>query len=117
MRRTLRARYVFSAVGDPIADGAVTIEDDRIVSVDRCCGGGEISDLGNAAILPGLVNAHVHLDFSDLTAPAWGLSQFSSQRKWGCPHWCSFCRLASPRRRISATIDARRSANNREGAR
>ena len=59
----------FPAVGDPIPDGVVGIEaGDRIVCRGRSCGG-EVCDLGNVAILPGLVNAHAHLDFSDLTAP------------------------------------------------
>jgi len=71
MRTILRARYVFPVSGDPIPDGAVSVEGERIVA----CGAGgtsapqEIRDLGNVAILPGLVNAHVHLDFSDLPAP------------------------------------------------
>jgi aminodeoxyfutalosine deaminase len=71
MGTTLRGRYVFPVGGDPIPDGAVSIEGERIVA----CGAGgspaprETSDLGNVAILPGLVNAHVHLDFSDLPAP------------------------------------------------
>jgi aminodeoxyfutalosine deaminase len=80
MGTILRARYVFPVAGDPIPDGAVSIEGERIVA----CGAGvspavcfagetpapqEIRDLGNVAILPGLVNAHVHLDFSDLPAP------------------------------------------------
>jgi cytosine/adenosine deaminase-related metal-dependent hydrolase len=68
---SLRARYVFPVEGDPIPDGVVSIEGQRIVA----CGAGvspavhEIRDLGNVAILPGLVNAHAHLDFSDLPAP------------------------------------------------
>jgi aminodeoxyfutalosine deaminase len=68
MATTLRARYLFPVVGDPIAGGVVRIEGERIVAC-----GADVSavshDLGNVAILPGLVNAHVHLDFSDLTAP------------------------------------------------
>ena len=71
MRTTLRARYVFPVSGDPIPDGAVSIEGTRIVACDagRTPASQEIRDLGNVAILPGLVNAHVHLDFSDLPAP------------------------------------------------
>jgi aminodeoxyfutalosine deaminase len=71
MRSLLHARYVFPVSGDPIPDGVVCIDGDRIAS----CGPGDafalqgICDLGNVAILPGLVNAHVHLDFSDLPAP------------------------------------------------
>jgi aminodeoxyfutalosine deaminase len=82
----LRARYVFPATSVPIPDGVVTVEGERIVSVGPCDAGvspasssaggtpapqgsQDVRDLGNAAILPGLVNAHVHLDFSDLAAP------------------------------------------------
>jgi aminodeoxyfutalosine deaminase len=65
----LRARYVFPVAGAPIADGFVAIKADRIVSVGARPGEGEVRDLGNVAILPGLVNAHTHLDFSDVTSP------------------------------------------------
>ncbi len=73
-RLTLIARYVFPVAGDPIPNGVVTIEDGRIVALGHRHTGvspapQEIHDLGNVALLPGLVNAHVHLDFSDLSAP------------------------------------------------
>ena len=64
---TFRARYVFTAVGEPIPDGTVSIEAGRIVAVGRHVG--DADELGNVAILPGLVNAHAHLDFSDLSRP------------------------------------------------
>ncbi len=63
------ARYVFPVAGRPIPDGCVTLDGERIVAVGRRAGEGEVRDLGNVAILPGLVNAHAHLDFSDLTVP------------------------------------------------
>lgn len=66
---TLKARYVFPASGDPIRDGTVTIQGERIIAVGSVPAEGPVSDLGNMAILPGLVNAHVHLEFSDLAEP------------------------------------------------
>jgi cytosine/adenosine deaminase-related metal-dependent hydrolase len=66
---TLRARYVFPVTGDPLPDGTVTIDDGTISAVGAGPAGGEVRDLGNAAILPGLVNAHTHLEFSDLARP------------------------------------------------
>jgi cytosine/adenosine deaminase-related metal-dependent hydrolase len=66
--RSLRARYVFTGLGPPIAGGTVTLCGPRIVAVGRQARG-ELLDLGNTAILPGLVNAHTHLELSDLDAP------------------------------------------------
>jgi aminodeoxyfutalosine deaminase len=68
-RQTLHARYVFPVVGAPIEHGFVSIDEGRIVEVGRSCRGGESLDLGNAAILPGFVNAHTHLEFSGLAQP------------------------------------------------
>ena len=73
---SLKARYVFPVAGEPIADGVVTFDDARIISVgpfsefaDTAANAGEIDDLGNVAIIPGLVNAHTHLEFSHLAEP------------------------------------------------
>jgi cytosine/adenosine deaminase-related metal-dependent hydrolase len=71
---TLRARYVFPIVGPPLANATVTITGPVIAAVGKSGDGGAIDsgrvvDLGSAAILPGLVNAHTHLEFSDLAAP------------------------------------------------
>lgn len=65
----LRARYVFPVEGPPIPGGVVTIRAGRIESVGRRSTGPEPIDLGSAAILPGLINAHTHLEFSDLARP------------------------------------------------
>ncbi len=66
---TLKARYVFPVEAPPIADGTVTILGNKIVSVGRADNRSGVIDLGNVAILPGLVNAHTHLEFSDLEQP------------------------------------------------
>jgi aminodeoxyfutalosine deaminase len=68
-RYKLQSRFVFPVVGPPIRDGAVMIEGDRIVAVGKDVSEGEVEDLGNVALLPGLVNAHAHLDLSDLASP------------------------------------------------
>lgn len=61
---TVRARWVFPADAPPIADGRVTIQGDRIVRVAP--DGAADVDVGNAALLPGFVNAHTHLDLGIL---------------------------------------------------
>ena len=65
----LKARYVFPVDGAPLADGVITIDDKRIASVGDGRGGRSPRDLGNVAIVPGLVNTHTHLEFSELTDP------------------------------------------------
>ncbi|MCA9111258.1 MAG: amidohydrolase family protein [Planctomycetaceae bacterium] len=64
----LRARWLFPVDGPPIEDGLITIESGRIVSLNSGPDASAI-DLGNVAIIPGLVNTHTHLEFSDLTRP------------------------------------------------
>jgi len=61
---------VFPVAGPPMADGVVCFRGSRIIAVGTGAGvAGQVEDLGNVAILPGLVNAHTHLDLSDVAAP------------------------------------------------
>lgn len=59
----LRADWVVPMDGPPIADGAVEIADGRIVAVGRA-DGGEDARYADSVILPGLVNAHTHLEYT-----------------------------------------------------
>ena len=65
--KTYRARWVWAA-GRWLEGGRVTVAGRRIVSVGADHVSGEI-DLGDQIILPGLVNAHTHLEFSSLSNP------------------------------------------------
>jgi cytosine/adenosine deaminase-related metal-dependent hydrolase len=67
---TLAARFVFPVEGEPIADGLVTIREGRIVAVEGPGARSADVDLGNAALIPGLVNAHTHLELDPLDAEA-----------------------------------------------
>jgi cytosine/adenosine deaminase-related metal-dependent hydrolase len=68
----LRARAVVTMDGPPIGNGAVAVSGDRIVDVGKFpevsarYSGQEIIDLGEQALLPGLINAHCHLDYTCL---------------------------------------------------
>ncbi|MCE9609652.1 MAG: amidohydrolase family protein [Chthoniobacter sp.] len=65
----LRARAIVTMDGPPIENGAVAIEGNRIIAVGRSedvavPAGETVLDLGEVALLPGLINAHCHLDYS-----------------------------------------------------
>jgi len=67
----LRARTVVTMDGAPIDNGAVAVSENRIVDVGKFDGiktrnAGEVVDLGEQALLPGLINAHCHLDYTCL---------------------------------------------------
>jgi cytosine/adenosine deaminase-related metal-dependent hydrolase len=64
--RTLSARWIFPVDGAPIPGGTVTIGEDRILAVEQKGKRKADEDLGNVAVLPGLVNAHTHLDLTGL---------------------------------------------------
>jgi cytosine/adenosine deaminase-related metal-dependent hydrolase len=70
-----RADYVFPVEKPPIRDGVVAIDHDRIVAVGESKSPSvrdflpAARNLGRVAILPGLVNPHTHLEFSDLRRP------------------------------------------------
>src|SRR5882724_3271622 len=67
----LRARVVLLLTRPPIKDGAVLIYGNRIARVGRwkdLSGDDrdEVFDLGDTVLLPGLINAHCHLDYTDM---------------------------------------------------
>lgn len=64
MSRTLTARWVFPVSGAPLANGTVTVVGDRIEAVLPRGERTADEDLGNVALIPGLVNPHTHLDLS-----------------------------------------------------
>src|SRR5262249_56059678 len=62
----LPPRWVFPAPSPPLACGTVTVRGNRIVAVSQAGERSADVDFGNAAIIPGLVNAHTHLDLTGL---------------------------------------------------
>ncbi|HOB72912.1 MAG TPA: amidohydrolase family protein [Phycisphaerae bacterium] len=60
-----RARWIIPVAGPPIENGRLEVVDGCIASVQRASGpGGDALDLGDVAVLPGLVNAHTHLQLT-----------------------------------------------------
>jgi 5-methylthioadenosine/S-adenosylhomocysteine deaminase len=95
------ARWVLPVARPPIAGGAVAIDGDRIAYVGPRHGApsGTSEDLGDCAILPGLVNAHTHLDLTVLRGFLDGLPFFTWIRA-----------LTAARRDVLTSADLRDSA-------
>ncbi len=64
------AKHLLPVASTPISNGAVLVHDGRIVAFGRrkdvvkAHPGAEVRDLGEVVILPGLVNAHTHVELS-----------------------------------------------------
>src|SRR3954453_7247347 len=82
---TLRARWVFPVSGPPIPDGIVTIDGDRISAVESAGSRSVDVDLGDVAVLPGLVNAHTHLDLTGMRGLAPPSPDFIGWLRQGIP--------------------------------
>src|SRR5207253_1605589 len=71
-RMIVRARVVVTMDGPPIENGAVVISGNRIADIGKFPeissrhSGQELVDLGEQALLPGLINAHCHVDYTCL---------------------------------------------------
>jgi len=70
--KIIAAGYVLPISKDPIRNGALAIDRDRIAAVGtldevrRTFPDAEVTDHGNAAILPGFVNCHSHLELTSM---------------------------------------------------
>lgn len=70
--KVLTADYVLPIVAPPIEEGAVVVEGSEIVAVGKYqeiiqqFPDAEVEDFGDAAILPGFVNCHSHLEITSM---------------------------------------------------
>ncbi|MBA2461089.1 MAG: amidohydrolase family protein, partial [Actinobacteria bacterium] len=72
--RVLSADWVLPVEGEPIEDGAVAIHDGRIEAVGTATELGRGEHYDGAAIVPGFVNAHTHLEYAVYAGFGDGLS-------------------------------------------
>lgn len=67
-----RARWLVASGSAPLADAGIVVSGDRIVAIERfarLAGRRRAIDLGDCVVLPPLVNAHTHWEFSALQKP------------------------------------------------
>src|SRR5262245_8798030 len=91
----IRARCLLSMASAPVDNGAVAVEDGRITWIGRWrdCevpAGETPLDLGEVALIPGLINAHCHLDYTSMAGqipppksfPDWVKTILSFKAHW-----------------------------------
>src|SRR6056297_2231931 len=67
--QTYRARWIFPGAGLPINGGWIRLVGNRLEQLGTGKPAEQSIDLGDVALLPELVNAHTHLEFSDRSQP------------------------------------------------
>jgi cytosine/adenosine deaminase-related metal-dependent hydrolase len=65
----LLARWVVPVATEPIENGIVEIAHGKITAIRKRRPSDVVVDLGDVAILPGLINAHTHCEFGELKEP------------------------------------------------
>mgnify|MGYP002622917706 CR=1 FL=1 len=68
MERNIPARWLFPGDGPPRENVTLVIADGLVQAIEGASES-NASDLGNMAIIPGLINAHTHLEFSSIDMP------------------------------------------------
>ena len=115
-REALAARWVLPVGQPPVANAAVVVEDGLIAAVvtreqlSRDFAGTPVTDYGNAAIVPGLINLHTHLDYSalwlfDTDSPLfeWLKGLVGRAFKWSGEEWLESARLGARQIALSGT--------------
>jgi imidazolonepropionase-like amidohydrolase len=59
---TIRAAQLLDGRGAAFADAVITVRGDTIATIDACAGP-VTHDLGDATLVPGLIDVHVHIDW------------------------------------------------------
>lgn len=86
-----RSKYVLPIASPVIEDGVVGVEGNRIAAVGRRSDfDGPFTDLGERVLLPGFVNAHCHLDYTNMAGKLpfrgcfadWIADMVVLKRKW-----------------------------------
>jgi aminodeoxyfutalosine deaminase len=75
---TFTARWIFPVDAPPLEQGTITIQGCQIHAVEPHGTRHADVDFGNAAILPGFVNAHTHLDLTGLRGQCAPTSDFTA---------------------------------------
>ncbi len=80
----LRARTIVPVASPMLADGGLWVREGRIAAIGPWAGmrahvaGEEVTDLGEVALFPGLVNAHAHLEYTGLAGKLNGSAGFAA---------------------------------------
>ncbi|RJQ32985.1 MAG: amidohydrolase [Actinobacteria bacterium] len=94
------AKWVLPVTGSPVEDGAVAVKENKICDVGKLEAltdkypEAEVKDFGLAAIMPGFIDAHTHLEFSvfrgivdDLPFSYWKIQLANKAKKLSDEDW------------------------------